>query len=141
MTDVAIIQNWPKFRDFIIEFLQKYNINQRDITRLLISCEEIFTNICKYAYSHSKKAGNINIELAQNNNIVEVKFVDSGVKFDPTGIPIADVTMPVHERKIGGLGLYIVRKFVDNIQYKYLNNCNILILTKKINDLDNFKEE
>lgn len=141
MTDTAIIENWPKFREFIAFFLREKKVDQRNITRLLIACEEIFTNICKYAYSHFKKTGNISIELAQNNNIIEIIFVDSGIKFDPTNIPVADVTKPVYERKIGGLGLYIVRKFVDNIQYKYLNNCNILLLTKKISDLDNFKEE
>ena len=132
MTDIAIIENWPKFRAFITEFLQEHNLDQKNINKLIVSCEEVFTNICKYAYLNSKEIGNINIELSQNNNIIEIKFVDSGVKFDPTGVPMADVSIPVEKRKIGGLGLFIVRKFVDNIQYKYLNNCNILILTKNI---------
>lgn len=134
ITECAENKNWSKISLSITDFLKKNNLNNKNITEILIVCEEIFVNICKYSYINLNYIGDVNINIKYNFNDLEIKFVDSGVKFDPTLVCTPDINKSAKDRKIGGLGLYIVKKIVDNIQYKFIDNKNILILNKKINN-------
>ena len=61
---------------------------------------------------------------------VSITFIDEGVPFDPLAKPDPDVTLAADERKIGGLGIYIVKKSMNEVKYEYKDKCNMLTLTK-----------
>ena len=91
--------------------------------------EELFVNICSYAY---EDVGDIKIqyELLEDPLKIVVTFIDNGVEFNPLSKTSPDLSLSAEQRDIGGLGLTIVRKNVNEIDYRYENNQNILTIEK-----------
>lgn len=130
----AVRDNWDKVYNFVKDFMVSLEISENVYTNLLIAVEEIFVNVSSYAYPNS--TGNINISLEYNklSRIITIVFKDLGVPFDPTRKSQPDIKASPEKRKIGGLGIYMVKKISDTMEYSYLNNQNILTITKKINN-------
>ena len=129
----AFTKNWRIVYDFLHQHLEKNKVNRKDSSRILLASEEIFVNISNYAYGGKK--GDIIIKFNCSNSlpiIIKIKFTDKGIKFDPTKVKKANVSLGLKERKIGGLGLFIVYKVMDKVEYKYENGSNNLIITKII---------
>ena len=93
-----------------------------------IAVEEIFVNISDYAYGGSPGPVRIQIEIDEG---VTVTFIDEGVEFDPLKRADPDITLPEKERSVGGLGIYIVKKSMDEMTYLYDEGRNILTIKKK----------
>lgn len=93
-----------------------------------IAVEEIFVNISDYAYGGSPGPVRIQIEIEEG---VTVTFIDEGVGFDPLKRADPDITLPEKERSVGGLGIYIVKKSMDEMTYRYDEGRNILTIRKK----------
>lgn len=93
-----------------------------------IAVEEIFVNISDYAYGGSPGPVRIQIEIDEG---VTVTFIDEGVEFDPLKRADPDITLPEKERSVGGLGIYIVKKSMDEMTYRYDEGRNILTIRKK----------
>lgn len=130
---LAATQNWRKVYDFLNLQLKNSKVSHSDASRILLASEEIFVNISNYAYEEKK--GNVIINFVCSNSspvVVEIKFTDEGVKFDPTKVKMPDVNLDLNQRKIGGLGLFIVNKVMNKVEYKYENSSNNLIITKII---------
>jgi len=99
--------------------------------KILLACEEIFINICNYAYSNIP--GDIFVEIAIiNDEVFEIKFVDNGVRFDPTSFEVdeKEVYKNFKSRRVGGLGIFIAKQIMDKIEYEYVENKNSLKMTK-----------
>lgn len=113
----------------IEEFLEDKEISMKSKLKLELIIEELFVNICNYAY---EKEGEIKIQygLLENPLRIIMNFIDEGVKFNPLDKEGPDLTLDADQRDIGGLGLTIVRKNADEIDYKYENNQNILTVEK-----------
>ena len=105
-------------------------LNPKFIPKIDLAVEEIFINIVKYAYNGGD--GDVDIEVKATDNKVVISFEDTGVAFNPLEIEEADVTLPIEEREIGGLGIYMVRKIMDNVEYMYKENRNVLVIEKNI---------
>lgn len=114
----------------IEEQLEDKRISIKSKLQLELIIEELFVNICSYAY---KDEGEIKIqyELLEEPLRINVKFIDNGVEFNPLETESPDLTLSAELRDIGGLGLTIVRKNVDKIDYEYENNQNILTIEKR----------
>ena len=97
--------------------------------KLDVVVEEIFVNICHYAYEDS---GFADIEVSLNKNKLSITFMDEGVPFDPLKKDEPDISLPSDDREIGGLGIFMVKKMMDKVSYKYENNKNILTIEKKL---------
>ncbi len=97
---------------------------------IAIAVEEIFTNISRYAYD--RKIGNVTVhtELHSDPSALYVTFMDSGMPYDPLANVDPDVTLPGEERAIGGLGILMVKKSMDDLKYEYRDGHNILTLKK-----------
>ena len=89
--------------------------------------EEVFVNIAKYAYDNN---GTIEISLSEQNDFVKFVFKDSGVKFNPLELKDPNINARAEEREIGGLGIYMVKKIMNEVYYEYTDNQNILTLIK-----------
>jgi anti-sigma regulatory factor (Ser/Thr protein kinase) len=113
----------------IEEFLEDKGVSIKSKLKLELIIEELFVNICNYAY---EKEGEIKIQygLLEDPLRIIINFIDGGVEFNPLDKEIPDLTLEANQRDIGGLGLTIVRKNVDEIDYKYENNQNILTIEK-----------
>ncbi|HPR32735.1 MAG TPA: ATP-binding protein [Prolixibacteraceae bacterium] len=93
--------------------------------------EEAVTNIVFYAYP-DKGEHTIDVILTLEDNVIGIELVDDGIPFDPTRKEDPDVTLPVEERSIGGLGIFLITKLMDEVSYKRENEKNILFLKKKL---------
>ena len=92
--------------------------------------EEVFVNIASYAYGDHPGRVTIRLKETHMPEGVAVTFLDEGQPFDPLIRPDPDVTLPADERSIGGLGIYMVRKSMDDVTYEYKENKNKLTLIK-----------
>lgn len=115
--------------DFLDQEFEQNGIPLKLAMQLKIAMEEIFVNIAHYGYPGKK--GNVKINLEIDNDGVLLRFTDSGIPFDPLAKPDPDVTLPAEDRPIGGLGIFMVKKSMDRVDYEYKNSNNILTIYKK----------
>ena len=100
--------------------------------QLKLVVEEAVANIINYGYPDgSEDEIEISFKISDKNIRIEIK--DHGIEFDPTQVVEADTDGSVEERPIGGLGIFLVRQFTDEMDYKRENDTNILVLTRAIN--------
>ena len=126
----AIAENIEELSSLSDLALQKLNIPENSRQELMMALDEAITNIVIHGYS--LKEGDIRIVIGRKNEYVTVELVDSGKEFDPTTYPEPDLNVPIEERKVGGMGVPLIRKFTDGIEYHSCNGINHFILTKKI---------
>ena len=117
----ADISNLDRINKFLERKFKEYQCSEKNAKFINLACEEIFKNICSYAYP--MQYGKVKIKVMQNNNSdIEIKFIDSGIKFNP-----------IETFKIkNGLGLRLTKSIVDHIAYEHDGNKNILTLRKAI---------
>ena len=128
----ALIENWQVVYDFLGKCMEGKDIEKNHIVSILFASEEIYVNISKYAYPESKGNVYVNFEHDLHKNLLRIKFIDEGTPFDPTKVPIPDVTESLEKRKIGGLGIFIVNKVMDSMEYTHKCGQNNLTIIKKI---------
>ena len=97
-----------------------------------LAVEEIFINIASYAYSPGEGPVTVRVTVEDDPIRVILTFVDKGKPFDPFAKEDADVTLPPEERKIGGLGIFLVKKTMDSVKYEYKDGQNILTVVKNV---------
>ena len=108
-------------------------IPERETDHLLIAADEVFSNIAAYAYPDG--GGTVEIRLTANADGTELSlaFSDRGIPFDPLAVKPPDTSAPLADRKIGGLGIHVVRKLMDQLVYRRAEDGrNILTLTKRL---------
>lgn len=94
--------------------------------------EEIYVNIAKYAYSPKTGPASIQVEMEKDPPAVVITFTDRGIPYNPLAKPDPDVTLPAEMRQIGGLGIFMVKKSVDDITYERKDGQNILRIRKNL---------
>ncbi len=126
----ATLENLTKVMEFVDEQLEETGCNMRIQTQIDVSVEELFVNIVNYAYGD--KIGDAQVMMDIKDGTAEITFIDTGVPFDPLAKEDPDITLPADERKIGGLGIYMVKKNMDDVKYEYRSGQNITTIFKKI---------
>lgn len=112
-------------------FAKRHHLFPKDIYAINLCVEEHFANLISHGYTDSKPHG-IEITLSVENEIFMVRAEDDGAPFNPIQIPSPDIQCPLEERKIGGLGVYLTRHFMDMMRYERRGNKNVLVMAKKI---------
>ena len=127
------IEQVPLLAQFVDEVCEEIGLDMPTTMQMNLALEEAVVNVMKYAYPHGI-VGDIHIEAQASD--VRLKFVisDNGTPFDPTAKAEVDTTLSAEERPIGGLGIHLVRKIMDSINYERTCNKNILTLRKKISN-------
>ena len=97
-----------------------------------VAVEEIFVNIASYAYEGQPGSATIRMEVRQNPKSAEITFLDRGIPYNPVEKEDPDVSLPIEKRRIGGLGIYMVKKSMDEMLYERRDGYNILTIIKKI---------
>lgn len=128
----ALVENLPKVMEFIDANLEDINCNLKAQTQIELSVEELFVNIANYAYEGSLGKATIVYDYLNDDNTVKIELIDTGVSYNPLEKTDPDTTLSAEEREIGGLGIFMVKKNMDDVQYKYEDNKNITTIYKKI---------
>lgn len=121
------LDNLDQVTDFIDNLLSEGGVSNKLIFKVNMAIDEIYSNIARYSGATEARVG---CNVAENK--VSLRFVDNGSPYDPTVKEDPDTTLSADEREIGGLGIYMVKKIMDDISYEYKDGRNILILEKNI---------
>jgi sigma-B regulation protein RsbU (phosphoserine phosphatase) len=116
------------------EFGHRHGLASKVIHDLNLALEEILTNIISYGYTDNREH-EIKVRLSAQLGEVSVEIEDDGQPFNPLEAPEPDITKPLEERKIGGLGIHLVRKLMDSLEYKRQGERNLLTIKKKTEEL------
>lgn len=117
---------------FIDEQLEAVGCPMKIQMQLELAAEEIFVNIASYAYAPGTGSALIRMGIADDPLTAVIIFTDSGVQYDPLAKEDPDIHMSAKERKIGGLGIFLTKKTMDEVTYEYKDGHNILTLKKRL---------
>lgn len=127
----ADTDNLDKVITFVEEQLEAFGCPMKVQTQIDIAVEEIFVNIAHYAYTSEIGDVSIMINLHDEPKEVTIVFMDSGIPYNPLERPDPDTSLSAEERQIGGLGIYMVKKSVDFLEYEYRDGKNVFTIGKK----------
>ena len=128
----AEVGNLEKVFDFIHTQLEGVDCSPRELMQIELAVDEIFVNIANYAYDKRGGKAKISCFVKRDPIGIEISFEDSGVKYDPLSAEDPDVTLSAQERQIGGLGIFLTKKSMDELAYEYSEGRNILTMKKKL---------
>ena len=126
----ALTGNLPQVLAFVDEQLEAADCPMKIQMQIDIAVEEIFVNIAHYAYNPGVGSATVRVDVMGEPPAVDITFIDGGVPYDPLAKADPDVTLSAEERQIGGLGIFMVKKSMDDIKYEYLDGHNVLTLKK-----------
>lgn len=130
LTTEATIENIEKVTDFVNEQLEAVNCPKKAQMQIDIAIDELFGNIANYAYNPEVGSATVRVEVTESPLAVIITFIDNGIPYDPLKKTDPDTTLSADEREIGGLGIFMVKKSMDEITYKYQSGQNILTVKK-----------
>ena len=122
--------NYKKFMDFVQSQIDGSCANNYIVSDIMIVSEEVVVNIIDYAYPDKK--GDLEVIFEKTGDLIRIIFKDEGAPFDPLKKPEPDINKPIEERDIGGFGILLVKKLMDEVTYEYKENNNVLTVIKRI---------
>ena len=124
------MENLETLIEFILAEAERLHFDAKSQNMIRLAAEEILVNVISYAYSGADGTVEIGCEPAKEGGMT-IEVTDKGVPFDPLALPEPDTTLPMEERGIGGLGIFMTRKVMDRVAYRRENDRNILTMYKK----------
>ncbi len=132
LTIPATVENIEKVTEFVNGQLEEINCPIKAKMQIDIAIDELFGNIAHYAYKPETGTATVRVEVTEAPISVIVTFIDHGIPYDPLKKDDPDVTLSAEERAIGGLGIFMVKKTMDEITYEYKDGQNILSIRKDL---------
>ena len=119
-------------QEFIQQELENQECPMKVQMQIAIAVEEIFVNIAHYAYKPVEGDATIRCEVGGDPLEVRIQFLDHGKPYNPLAKEDPDITLSAEERQIGGLGIFMVKKSMDSLDYEYQDGKNILTIKKSL---------
>ncbi len=132
MTLEATLENIPRVTAFVDAQLEPLDCPMKAQMQIDMAIDELFGNIARYAYGEETGSATVRFAFDEPARTAAVTFIDSGTAFNPLEQAAPDVTLSAEERGVGGLGIFLVRKTMDNVAYRRENGLNILTIYKHI---------
>lgn len=132
ITIEAAIENIEKVTDFINAELEALECPIKAEMQIDVAIDELFGNIAHYAYSPETGKAVVRFEVVKEPLAVIITFIDNGKPFNPLAQVEPDTTLSAEERQIGGLGIFLVKKTMDSIEYEYKDGKNVLMIKKSL---------
>ena len=126
----ALVDNLDAVLAFVDEQLEETDCPPKIQMQIDLAVEEIFVNIANYAYNPETGPATVRVEVKPDGSVVSITFIDRGVPYDPLAKADPDISCTADERQIGGLGIFLVKKTMDDVRYEYVNGSNILTIVK-----------
>ena len=130
LTVEAEVGNLDEVQAFIDDHLEGTNCSMRAKMQIDLVVEEVYVNIAHYAYSPAKGDATVRVEVTDDKSAIEITFPDRGMPYNPLARKDPDITLPVEQREVGGLGVFLTKKLMDDTAYEYTDGRNILKLKK-----------
>lgn len=131
LTVPAAMEHFGEMNDFVRRQAQEAGFDAVTVNKILLAAEEILVNVIRYAYPGGAGDLTIACTFTGGNNELSIDIADSGIEFNPLLAAPPDTSLPVEERPIGGLGIFIVRKIMDEVRYRRENGRNVLTMIKR----------
>ena len=127
----ALEKNLPQVLQFVDHLLELANCPLRIQMQIDLAVEEIFVNIASYAYAPGTGPAVIQAEVSENPGMAVITLSDRGIAYNPLEKKDPDVTLPARERPVGGLGIFLTKKSMDEVSYAYRDGQNVLTMIKR----------
>jgi len=128
----ANFDNLDEIREFVAEAARQIGFSEKEIYTIQLAADEAGSNIIEHAYA-GIRGGKLEIECIISEDELTIIMRDHGRSFDPSSVPEPNVKADLSERKIGGLGMYLMRKLMDEVKYETTAETgNILTMTKRL---------
>jgi anti-sigma regulatory factor (Ser/Thr protein kinase) len=125
------LEEMARLREAVVGFAHEKSLSEDIVFALDLCLEELVTNVIFYGYEDQNQHSiDVSLNLVDGSLILQI--IDDGKEFDPTHLPEPNLDIPLEERKIGGLGVHLVRNYVDSMEYKREDGQNILTIKKKV---------
>jgi len=133
ITVPAVVDNVVKVTGFVDDFLESIDCPIKVMMQIDIAIDELFSNVAFYAYDDNEE-GNItvSVDVLDKPKRISMSFSDNGKQYNPLEKEDPDTSLSAEERDVGGLGIFIVKKSMDNMFYEYRDSKNILTIEKNI---------
>ena len=128
----ATKENLETVTAFLDEILDEKDCPLKIRLQIDLALEEMYINIANYAYTPKTGEMELRVEFDEAERELTLVLIDSGIPYDPLAKADPDVTLPAEERQIGGLGIYMVKKSMDEVKYRYEDGKNILTIRKNL---------
>ena len=132
LTITATAENIETVTAFVNEQLEALACPMKAQIQIDIAIDELFSNIAHYAYHPGVGPATVRVEVVEDPMAVVITFIDEGVPYDPLSTEDPDTSLSAEERQIGGLGIYMVKKSMDEVVYEYKEGRNILRIKKNL---------
>lgn len=126
----ASTEHLAEVRDFVATHASEFGFTKKDVDDIRLAVDEAYTNIIKHAYKNDGDQS-VEIELGYNSNTFWISLLDTGDTFDPETYSKPDVRRKIKEKKRGGVGVYLIRKLMDDVEYNTKGSVNEIRMTKK----------
>ena len=130
LTLEARLDNMNEVLAFVDEFLEGLLCPPKVQMQIDVAVEELFVNIVQYSYAPAVGQATIRMDVENDRPGVAITFIDSGMPFNPLIKVDPDITLSAEQRQIGGLGIFMVKKSMDKVEYEYKDEKNILTIRK-----------
>lgn len=140
LTIPALLDTLPNINVFVEQHLSMYGCPTKTINQILLSVEEAYVNIVNYAYEDHQGFCKVVMQVRDGDGVGEkmdkmremcIRLIDTGQPFDPLSKDDPDITLRAEERQIGGLGIYMIKKLMDEVSYERAVSENILTMKKQ----------
>ena len=129
--DEARVDRLDEVLAFVDGILEELDCPMKTQLQMDVAVEELYVNIAHYAYAPEIGPAEMRVEV-EDGPTLAITFIDHGIPYDPVAKPDPDVTLSAEERQIGGLGIYMVKKSVDDMTYRREDDSNVLTIRKKL---------
>jgi anti-sigma regulatory factor (Ser/Thr protein kinase) len=119
-----------EIREFVGNIARRNGFNDKEVYNIQLAADEAASNIIEHAYE-GVTDGVLDISCGVKDSVMTIVMVDYGESFDPSTIPLPDLQADLSERKIGGLGIYLMRKLMDEVHYQAQSTGNVLTMIKR----------
>jgi len=128
----AAVESIETVTAFVEGLLEELDCPMKAQMQISIAIDELFGNIAHYAYPSGEGEAVVRFEAAEDMKSVVITFIDQGVPYNPLTAEEPDITLSAEDRRPGGLGIFMVRKSMNEMTYRYENGSNILSIRKNL---------
>ena len=132
LTIPATLDNMEPIQTFVESELEQNDCPMKAMVQISVAVEEIYVNIARYAYNPEIGEATVRCAVGGDPLQVTIQFLDHGKPFNPLAKEDANTTLSAEERDIGGLGILMVKKSMDQVDYEYKDGKNILTIHKRL---------
>ena len=120
-----------EIREFVGDIARKEGFSDKDVYNIQLATDEAASNIIEHAYEN-RSDGVLELSCGVQGDVITIILIDHGESFDPSAVPLPDLKADLSDRKIGGLGIFLMRKLMDEVHYEpRADKSNILTMTKR----------